>query len=526
MKRRDFLKNTSKAVVIPSIAGKLGAKAYAMSPFASLLGNAVDTDHVLVIIFMSGGNDGLNTVVPLDQMSQLSQARPHVILPESSLLQLPGTQVGLHPALQGFKNLYDEDRLQIIQNVGYPNPDFSHFRSTDIWMSGANSDEILNSGWTGRYLNYEYANYPNDYPNAVMPDPLAIEIGWSSSLLFQGPTHNMGMLIQDPTDFYNLVDNVEEPAPDTFAGDRLKHIRLMAKQSQLYGTVIKSAAESVNNQLDYPQGNSLAEKLKIVARLIKGGLKTRVYMVEHGGFDTHDYQVDPNDHTQGEHAYLLMQLSEAVSSFMGDCDHLGISERVMGMTMSEFGRRVISNASGGTDHGEAAPLFLFGNHVNSGLVGINPDIPWNANYASNVSMEFDFRSIYGSLFEQWLCVDPADTSNILLHDFERLDLVDGDQCDTATSTHEVNAAAGKSFLNVYPTMINSNTTVEFQGGQDRVSIKVIDMSGKTVETIYNGIASDGVQKIQWDASGLLAGNYIVSFQSRNVVQSKQVVKGF
>ena len=363
--------------------------------------SATETDRVLVMIFLNGGNDGLNTVIPLDQMGVLQSLRPHVVLPEASLLRLSGQdKLALHPSLQGMRSLYDEGRMKIIQNVGYPEQDYSHFRSTDIWMSASGSDELLVSGWAGRYLHNEFPNFPEEYPNTQMPDPLAVEIGYSGSLLFQGPAANMGMVIADPTAFYRLIENTEEEAPDTKAGEKLRYVRLVARQSQQYGEVVKAAAERVNTQANYPDDNPLAQQLKVVARLIAGGLKTRMYMVQLGGFDTHDAQVEDADHTTGEHADLLRQLDTAVSSFMNDLRYQGVSDRVMGMTFSEFGRRIVSNASLGTDHGASAPMFIFGDQVEPGVLGTNPQLDVQMSYVDNLPYEHDFRSVYSSIMEQ------------------------------------------------------------------------------------------------------------------------------
>lgn len=522
MKRRDFLKYTGSGIVVPSVAGAVGAKSFGMSKLTQALQMVTDTDHVLVLIYLSGGNDGLNTVVPLNFMSQLNDHRPHVVLPEDSLLKLDGSDVGLHPALQGFKDLYDEDRLQVIQSVGYPEQDFSHFRSTDIWMSGSDSDEVISSGWTGRYLNYEYANYPIDYPNETMPDPLAIEVGWNNSMIFQGPSANMGMVINNPEDFYELLDNTPPPAPNTKAGERLEYVRLIARQSQQYGEVVKAAAENVTQQVDYPEDNYLAQRLKIVSRLIAGGLKTRLYMVELGGFDTHDNQVEQNDHTQGEHAYLLKMLNDGVAAFMADCDFLGTSERVMGMTFSEFGRRVISNASNGTDHGAAAPMFLFGNHANSTVTGANPTIPDEANWQTNIEMQHDFRSIYASVFEQWLCVPQEDLSDILFKDFDPIQVTNGENPCTPSWVHEENIKAGSSYIDAYPNPIVSQTTIKFKSIAGPVRIEAYDLQGKLVDTILSGNFPEGEHQVLW-VPKVPAGNYFLRLSNQKFSQSRKIL---
>lgn len=521
MKRRDFIRNTGKGIILPSFAGGIGANTLGYSPLQSLLNLVTDTDHVLVLIYLNGGNDGLNTVVPLDQLSKLNQVRPHVVLPENSILELNNSSVGFHPALTELKELYDEDRLQIIQSVGYPNQNYSHFRSTDIWMSGSDSDELINSGWTGRYLNYEYSNYPADYPNPDMPDPLAIEIGWNNSLLFQGPSSGMGLVINDPTSFYNLLSNQVDPAPETNAGERLEFIRLVAQQSQQYGQVVKEAAEKVNNQLNYPEFY-LAEQLKIVARLIAGGLKTRLYMVQLGGFDTHDSQVMDGDHTQGEHAELLKVLSQSVKAFMDDCDHLGVSDRVLGMTFSEFGRRIISNASNGTDHGAAAPMFLFGNYVQGGVTGENPFIPPNAMYQDNLEMQFDFRQIYASVFEQWLCVPSEDLSSILLHEKDTIPVTNNAPC-IPTYLHELNQNAGFSYIEISPNPIHLYADINFISTGSPLSIQLISAAGKIVQTIAAGSYPKGQHKISWTPNGIPSGNYFVQIRCEKTIQTRKVL---
>jgi len=522
MKRRNFLKYTGAGVVVPSLAGGIGAKAMGFSPLTAALSAAPANDNIIVLVYLAGGNDGLNTVVPLDQLSKLNNVRPHVIMPESSLLNLEGTSVGLHSAMTGFKNLYDEERLQIVQGVGYPDQDFSHFRSTDIWMSGSDSDVVIPNGLAGRYLNYEYPNYPTAYPNTDMPDPLAVEIGWNGSLVFQGQSASMGMVINSTDDFYNLIQEEVEPAPDTNAGERIEYIRLIAQQSQVYGQVVKEAASKVSAQGEYPE-TSLAQQLKIVARLIAGGLKTKLYMVTLDGFDTHDTQVMAGDNTRGFHAELLKDLSDSVSAFMSDCDGLGVSDKVMGMTFSEFGRRIISNGSNGTDHGAAAPQFLFGNHVAGGILGDNPDIPANAMYDDNLEMQYDFRQLYASIFEQWLCIDSSDRESFMLRDFATLPLTDGVAC-SPSNTHDINQNAGRSILDVSPNPIRSVGKIKFHSFGRPSTITLYDMQGRMVTELLRGVYPSGKHSFTWDASGLISGHYYIRISGAGFDQSKKLVK--
>jgi uncharacterized protein (DUF1501 family) len=525
MKRRNFLKNITASVALPSLLNGFGMRAYAASPLTPLLnGLSVDTDHVLVLVQLSGGNDGLNTVVPLDQYSQLYNGRPHVVLPENSVLPLTGNDtLGLHPALDGLRQLYDQGRLRIVQNVGYPDPNYSHFRSTDIWMSGADTSEYLPSGWAGRYLAYEYPNFPSGYPNPDMPHPLAVEIGYSLSLSLMGPQTGMGFVISDPDSFYNLLSGVQDPAPNTPAGEQLAYVRLVAQQSRAYAQSIIDASASVTSQVPYPD-TDLAAQLKIVARLIAGGLKTRLYVVNIGGFDTHDEQVDPADHRLGIHADLLKELGDAVLAFTNDVAQLGVGHRVTGMTFSEFGRRIASNASLGTDHGEAAPLFVFGQPVAGGILGDNPQLPAFPTSDDALPMQFDFRSVYGTMLRDWFCVPEAEVPSILLHDLPFLDLFQSPAACLPTSVHQANQEAGRWLIRCAPNPVDAGATITYRTEGGPTVVQIVDVNGKVVQTLFNDRPPKGEYQVAWDAGGLPAGAYYCRLLNGSRQQTKTVVK--
>lgn len=527
MKRRDFFKNVAPMVVLPGLLNGFSFKAYGALPLLDALANAANSDHVLVLIQLNGGNDGLNTVIPLDQYSAYNNARSNIAIAESAVLRLTGVNgTGLHPAMTGLQQRFNDGKIKIVQSVGYPTPSFSHFRATDIWLSAADSNETLNSGWMGRYLDYEYPNYPTGYPNKQMPDPLALQIGSILSLGLQGPELNMGMSITDPTNFYNLINGIEDPAPNTAAGKELTYIRGMAKQTNAYATVITEAAKKVTAQSpSYPVAgkNSLADQLKIVARLIAGGLKTKVYMVNLGGFDNHDLQVDPSNTSTGVHAALLGKVSEAISAFMDDLKFLSISNRVLGMTFSEFGRRIKSNASIGTDHGAAAPMFLFGDHVLPGVLGNNPAIPTNVNVNDNIPMQYDFRSIYGSILEEWFCVNSSDVSNVLLKNYQTLPLISPDAC-IPNSIHELNAAAGKTLISNYPNPFADSTNIQFETMGDHTLIQIFDTMGKLVSTLTDKEYAAGTYTLPFDGEGLPTGTYYARLQNGALQQVKTMIK--
>lgn len=520
MKRREFLRVTVPAAATAMIGG-LPVRALGMeSPLIrSLLGMTTDTDHVLVLVQLSGGNDGLNMVIPIETYAAYQAARSNVAIPESKVLSLNG-KTGLHPAMTGLHNLYKEGKATIIQSVGYPQPDFSHFRATDIWMSASDSNQYVNNGWMGRYLDYEYPGFPNGYPNSAVSDPLGIQIGSVTSLTFQGPQVSMGMSISDPVNFYNLINGIQDPAPNSPAGNELTYIRTVARQTQQYTEVIKNAALKVTQQSTYPTNNSLADQLKIVARLVKGGLKTRVYMVSIGGFDTHSVQVNQSDTTTGFHAVLLQKVSDAIKAFMDDLKFLGVQRRVLGMTFSEFGRRIKSNSSLGTDHGAAAPLILFGEYVNPGVVGSNPTIPSNATVNDNIPMQYDFRSVYSSILEKWFCVDNTTLQTVMLKNFQSLPIVKTNSCNSTLPD-----LTDKLLIKNYPNPFVNATTLTFltQGGH--TSVMIIDTLGRVIQTLVDQeYSSPGQYSVTFHTEKLAAGVYYARLQNGAVQQVKAMLK--
>ena len=412
-------------VLLPALIPGISLRAMASSIFRPMSDEA--NDHVLVLIQLNGGNDGLNTVIPLQYYDAYHSARPNIAIPEDKVLRLEGFDgTGLNPAMPELQQLFNAGKLTIIQGVSYPQPNFSHFRATDIWLTGADAGQVLPTGWAGRYLDREYPHFPEDYPNALMPDPLAIQVGSLVSPALQGPGLTMGMAISNPTSFYDLIGDMAAPVSESRAGDQLAYIREMSVKTDQYAGVIKKAAQKVTKQSDkYPAAgkNPLADQLKIVARLVAGGLQTRIYLVSMGGFDTHAKQTEGTDTTTGAHAKLLGKLSEAINVFQDDLSYLQVSNRVVGMTFSEFGRRIQSNASGGTDHGAAAPVFVFGDGVRPGIVGDNPVWPSKLTVNDNLAMQYDFRAIYSTFLEKWFRADQAATEAVLLRKFTALPLI-------------------------------------------------------------------------------------------------------
>ncbi len=425
MNRRNFLSTAS------SLALPIALNGYGMNALAGhstlvqslLMSNAAATDRILVIVNISGGNDGLNMVIPVDQYSAYNGLRSNIAVPQNKVLTLTGNDAtGLHPSMAGLQSLYNDGKLTIVHSVSYPNPDQSHQRSSDIWMTGVSSNQYADTGWAGRYLDDRYPGYPEAYPSASMKDPLALQIGYLTSTTLLGLSQSMGIAINDPNSFYTLVGTGSATPPDYLpccdAGDKIAHIRQQQALSVGYAARIKAAFDAGTTRATYPTAgqNSLADQLKIVARLIHGGLQSKIYFVSLGGFDTHSAQVDTTDNSLGAHATLLGKLSGGIKVFQDDLALQGTADKVVGMTFSEFGRRATSNVSKGTDHGIAAPMFVFGQAMQHPTIGVNPDLSnltVNSDGTKNIPMQIDFRRVYTDLLNDWFGVGIPKTNTLL-----------------------------------------------------------------------------------------------------------------
>ena len=415
MKRRNFIKLTSTASAISLLPSQVTASINIAKSFL----DCTISNRKLVLINLAGGNDGLNTIIPLNYYDIYSNLRPNLKIPNSginSYINLDETldetqQIGLHPSLTGIKNLYDNDLLRIIQSVGYPSQNKSHFASTDIYSTandGNNWENGNNSGWIGRFMESYYAGLmQNSYP-------LGVEIGSkSNSLGFHGENeHGLSINIngQDPSGFYSLISgmagNPPENIPISDYGHELEYIIQTDALSNMYSEAISNSFNNGQNAVSYPD-TDISNQLKTVARLISGGLESKVYMVKLAGFDTHFGQNQGSNDILGDHNDLLTKLSSAVAAFMDDLSAMNLKNDVVGLTYSEFGRKAAENGSLGTDHGEIAPMFVFGAPVKGGVSGFNPDL----NEASQdngyqiQTVQYDYRDTLGTLLQDYLGAD-------------------------------------------------------------------------------------------------------------------------
>lgn len=430
MKRRNFLKNISKASLAPLFLNGVPIREMGQQGAMQQLAAMSDHDRVLVLIQLHGGNDGLNTLIPLNQYSQYNALRSNIAIPRQGsrkYLDLKGAsadnqQIGLHPDMGAFRNMFDQGKASIVQGVGYHHMNGSHFRSRDIWFMGGDYQDELSSGWCGRYLDKVFPDYPAAYPSSDMPDPLALEMGTRSSLAFhQDDGVSTAMNIQDPQRYYDLVSAVEGGGSTYgekgYYQDELSHIMGIEQRSNDYAGRLQRVFDLGRNTQPYPEKyhlrapggfstNKLSLQLKTIARLLSGGCRTKIFLARIDGFDTHAQQVEGSDPTMGSHAALLYNLFSAIEAFQKDIKALGMEDRVLTLTFSEFGRRPASNGSRGTDHGTAAPMFVFGKHVKPGVVGKNPSLT-NLDQSGNLKHEYDYRQVFGSILEDWMLASPG-----------------------------------------------------------------------------------------------------------------------
>lgn len=386
--RRDFLKTTigssallSLTTSVPQFLLNASAQAATVTP---------RNQNILVVIQLSGGNDGLNTVVPYGDDAYQANRFTLRIAP-SQVLKVDD-HTGLHPALKGFARLLEAGKLAIVQGVGYPNPDRSHFSSMDIWQSAQQDASTRSTGWIGRYL---------DRTKAAHTGLPALHFGSGRQ-----PLALVGRDVQAPTisslaDFKlddagnrRLRDVVRQTSESSH--DELLHfLRQTALSAIASSERVQEALRNYRTSVTYPSSR-LAQNLRTVAQLIEADLTTRIYYLSLDGFDTHANQ-------GAAHTGLLTEFSAAIAAFIEDLTQHEHDRRVMVMTFSEFGRRVKENASRGTDHGTAAPMFLAGGAVRSGLIGKHPSLTDLED--GDLKFHTDFRQVYASVLEQWLQID-------------------------------------------------------------------------------------------------------------------------
>ena len=519
LSRRKFLA-ASGAASLPLLSG-------AKVPFGlpkSRLFDALssdESDRVLVLINLTGGNDGLNTIVPLDQVDNLAAVRANIALPQNRLVALDELNA-LHPALEPLKALWDDDKFGIVRGVGYPDQNRSHFRSSDIWNTGSEADEVLRTGWFGRYLDGLHPGFPEGYPNSEHTDPIAVSLGNVASETCQGVLGNFTLTVNNPLEVTSLLEGAGGAVPDNEYGRELEFVRTTIAQANAYGQVVQEKTATGRSNGNYPEGNELGRFLSYVVRMISGGLKTKAYIVTLGGFDTHAGQAEAGEPLVGVHNELLTTLGEAVAAFQADLEAQGLQERVIGMTYSEFGRRIRSNDAVGTDHGSAAPMMLFGSCVRAGVLGQNPTIDRQVDFNEGVPMQYDFRDVYGSVLEDWFGL-PTSTVRSVLHDgYQRLPVLR--DCDAPVVSVDA-FDEGVLSLTAAPSVYESRLRLDFETARaGRVTLEAYDMEGRVIETLFSKRLPAGEQSVNVDAGAYPRGVVVFRLREGDAVRVVRTVR--
>jgi uncharacterized protein (DUF1501 family) len=517
MQRRKFIKNTVLGTAGISIAvNGIPMKAVAQDLFK--FGRNAE-DRVLVLIRLNGGNDGLNTLIPLDQFDNLVIQRPNLHIPQNNLINLNNNNLALHPSMTGMANMFQNGKLGVIQNVGYPQQNRSHFRSMDIWTSG-NIENDASTGWLGRYFQTDHQNYPTNYPNNDYPHPFALSMGFEVSATCQGLVSNFSVASDNVANHFNVGGGVTA-VHSGYYGAHIAHINNMIMQSDQYGQALQNVYNAGNSiSTLYDANNPMAMHLKQIARLISGGSQTKVYILNLNGFDTHDGQIVNGSPTIGTHANLLKTLSDAIYAFMDDIQLLGLSERVLGMTFSEFGRQIAANASNGTDHGDAAPLFLFGSCLSSQVIGNNPSISNTIVSQAGVQMQYDFRDVYASVLHDWFGVSETDVQALFEH---QVNLIPVARACNGNVGIESNNDSNIHELLCYPNPASHSATVSFSSENEYVSLALFSSSGILMKEIFGGLLNPQKHSFQLNISDLPNGVYLLNIRKQSGDLSTRLV---
>lgn len=515
MNRRRFIKTTAAIGIGLELMPDL-LKGFD-EPEIIIQDEFLEGDNVVIILELFGGNDGLNTIIPADD-DQYYKIRPNIGIPKDETIKV--NDLYFNKALVqdvkngGFKRMFEDGRLAIVEGIGYDQPNLSHFRSEDIWLSGinpkSNHKEKLLEGWLGRYFALKLPNYPMQIPE----HPISISIDGAISLIFKSSKGDMGVALTNPDEFYKLGVGLSPKESlmqgNSYYENEFNFIHTIARQSDIYSQAVKTAydkgIQKINGNL-YSE-TELSQKFKLISALIAGGLKTKVYFVKLSNFDTHAQQM--NTAYTGQHYLLLNAVSKAISEFMQDALENGLSERITGMTISEFGRRAYDNGSRGTDHGAASMQFVWGNDkfINGGYWNNRPNlVDLDAN--GNIKYQTDYRVIYTEILEKRLGATPEDVVKVFGEPFLPLNILE----------KRVNSVTERNFLGKNGLVISPNPNsgygiIQFELKYNTfVDISVFNLTGRVHKTIQRSYLTEGYYKIPFYIED--NGTFIIAITAGN-----------
>ena len=505
MKRRDFIKTS---MVISAFGTRLPLMAVGRKQRQLGRTSQWESDRIVILIKLNGGNDGLNTVIPI-QDDIYYQARPTLAIPSDQTLSL-NDMTGLHPSLYPIHPFYQNGQVGIIQGVGYQQGNLSHFRSSDIWVTGSDANEHLTTGWLGRLFENEYP----DFPDGVPEHPLAIQYNSANLLEFRTSQSNVGMMVFDPEQMYaiitgNYVPGEDDPAPETYGGEELSYIREIDTLSMEYSEVINESAQAGFNTIEYPE-NNIGYQMALTAKLISGGLGTPVYRLYQPGYDTHANQANTHDN-------LLQDVSSSIAALLQDLSNQGLQDRVMVMTTSEFGRRVYENGSLGTDHGTSAPCLFFGSSIVPDIFGDNPDLT-NLNNNNNMQVQYDFRQIYSTLIKDWFGLPEYIAQNVFGQSFDPIPFVQEPlsvKPPVLPAHFKVHAA--------FPNPFNPTTVIGYTlPASGNVNIRIIDSSGRLIQNNHLGPITKGHHTFRVDGRKWASGAYFAQVETGGTILTQKI----
>lgn len=495
-------------------------------------------DRVLVILRLAGANDGLNTVIPINQYDNYALLRPNIKIPNvgtGAYIPLDttvsaGKQVGLHPSMTGFKSLYDSGKLLLMNGVGYPNPNYSHFRSENLMFSGKDgtNNQDLPDGIFGRYLGTLFPGLAGN-PTTLRPDPLAIQLGNINPCLFYEHTVEKNIeynLSGFQNTLFNTLSLQQTVVPSEY-DDLLTYIKGVASSMDAYYNRVMQVFNAGNNSTTTYPASTLGKQLKTVARMIKGGSKTKIFQVNIGGFDTHVNQVQSGSASLGAHANLLADISNSIAAFQTDIEALGIGNKILTVSFSEFGRQVRENGSLGTDHGDLAPFFVIGNSISAGILGDHPVFSNTTSYYYNQNQRrYDYRQLFASLLQDWLGADSGLIASSELQSFvqpgQKVELVAPNKKAEAVcavlSTSEIRF---EDSVKIYPNPANLFVRINLgPKNYKNVKVQLFDTSGRTVAG-YN--FHNQQKEFEISTSALLNGMYILQIVADGEEFAKKLI---
>jgi len=508
--RRSFLQALGLAGAGTMMVGGMPLSASSNSKLAAAL-NTAETDRILIIIRLKGGNDGLNMIVPIYDYDTYASYRPTI---KHNLNQVTAlsSDFGMPNYMDDLLDLWNNGAMKVIHGVGYQDSSQSHFAGSDIWAS-TDPNNSTQSGWLGRHFEELYPEYLINPPEI----PAAVQIGSIGNLIFDGDSTNYAFSVANPDQLEAVAQNgtVHDMSnfPECIYGEQLEFMRGTTNTTYQYAGTIHEAYTNGSNSFGY-MDSELGQQLSIVARLIKGNLGSKVYMVTLGSFDTHANQLD-------DQQTLLTDLANTMKTFYDDLASAGFDDKVLSMTISEFGRRVFENGSNGTDHGTAAPMLLFGPAIQgNGFVSQHPDLG-NLDSGGNLNYTQDFREIYATVMQEWLCLDANLVNEALLNqNYATVDL--GFNCD-ALSVNEFNQNRFKHFV-VY-TDQDAIINIKNPYTQHMV-IKLYDIMGRDIATLKNDMTFAGEHRVSVKnavSKKLSVGQYIYRISVGTQNYSKSVI---